>query len=638
MPARVWPATFLGALALGALANAWPMIAGQPTAEAPGLRGLTVCVFGMAAALAAVVRWGRTGPLPIRDHVSRLLVTLTVLTLVALPSAIWGVTFAEARELSALLQGAIGWTRPLSLALFCGTLVVTAYLAARLVASAAERSLAGGKLVVAALATCLLAITSSAARLAAIPAPRGLELLEKQSALLLLLSLAAGAVRSPRPGPSSVDLRSALLLAGLSVTGWQAFLFATWYLNPPPSAIERVRTISRDARGTQLAATLEDRPDLYGLFTLDNASAPLRLDFVRPAEPYHDGLLERFHRTWLGTSYLDQRPDAPWARFPYEKEPPPKSVSVVTRSAHWPHFVAPTGIRIDTPIYDWAITPSGRLVVATRLDRPADERWRSIPGLSTSAYSASAWRPGRSPAPLLDALSTPPLVARLDNHSVEFERSTRGLEARLGRRDEPIETITCALPAGPCEPSRTLRQFIAAYALDARDGKLLFGRAGSWTVVDVRTREARVRVTPWPDYSFDSSSALLLPGGALVVCSLRGRMPNWDTRLTAYDPEGKTIVETLLGNIRLARLAGVLDDGTMAFVWRKSWGNAGWEKPLPGWTLEAWDPRTGERRRLAGDLSTLPGGTHNASPIFLDDTGRLVTPSTSGVRVLVDRP
>ena len=56
--------------------------------------------------------------------------------------------------------------------------------------------------------------------------------------------------------------------------------------------------------------------------------------------------------------------------------------------------------------------------------------------------------------------------------------------------------------------------------------------------------------------------------------------------------------------------------------------------PVFGWTLDAWNPGTGERRRLADDLARFPSAEHDASMIFLDRNGRLVVPAVDGVRVL----
>ena len=85
--------------------------------------------------------------------------------------------------------------------------------------------------------------------------------------------------------------------------------------------------------------------------------------------------------------------------------------------------------------------------------------------------------------------------------------------------------------------------------------------------------------------------------------------------------------------MRLTQFAGELDDGSVAIAWRSQYGRFP-TAPLFGWTLDSWNPRTGERRRLADDLGTFPSSENDASMIFLDRRFRLVVPTVGGVRVL----
>ncbi len=99
-------------------------------------------------------------------------------------------------------------------------------------------------------------------------------------------------------------------------------------------------------------------------------------------------------------------------------------------------------------------------------------------------------------------------------------------------------------------------------------------------------------------------------------------MPIWNSRLTAFDPEGRQTAQTDLGNVRLTRFAGELDDGTVAIAWRAQYANRAQLEPVFGWTLIAWNPATGARRRLATDLASLPSAENDASMIFLDRRGQ----------------
>ena len=110
-----------------------------------------------------------------------------------------------------------------------------------------------------------------------------------------------------------------------------------------------------------------------------------------------------------------------------------------------------------------------------------------------------------------------------------------------------------------------------------------------------------------------------------------GTMPNWDARLSSFDVNGQGTVVTSMGNVRLFRFAGELDDGTVAIAWRTHYAWS-YTHPVSGWSLDSWNPRTGERRRLADDIAVFPSADNDndASTMFLDREGRLVTPAVAG--------
>jgi len=624
---------FACALVLGALTAAWPALFGEPPAEWPELRGLAAFAFALPMALGLAARWGRQGPLPLATHARELTALSLLEASLLLPSTLAGISLAEVRALSAMLQAGAGWSVPLRLEVAGLALLAAAYFAARLWGSHARHPLAGRRLLGIAATVAALAIVTSALRFATIPALRGLEALEKWSLLALLLTLGSAAlVRRDAAGPRP-DTRTTLLLAGLSLASGFAFQFTNWYLDPPFTAIGQVRQIEGSSRGTTLAASLDHRPDLYGLFTMENASTPVRLAFVRPVEPYVDGLIEKYHSTRFGIAYLIPRPEAPWQMFPNERASQPPFVRARVRSSRWPHFVLPTGIRIATPVRDWAISGDGLLVVTSTYDQPPGRRRYIEDFGDTATYAVKVWRVGGSPRTLLDHLPSPPQIVSISGNSVSLLRATTRLGGFSGNTSWIAET--CRLPAGPCES-------VAAkhgpwFPYDKLGDRFLFANRGSWIVIESRTEQRVFEVPRCKDCSLHDASALLLRNGGLVECSLRGQMPDWESRLSAFDERGKLVHETSLGNVRLSRLAGELEDGSVAFVWRKDYGTRRWQTPVPGWTLDAWDPRTGARRRLAEDLSTFPAWEGDTSPIFLDRDGRLVTPSSSGLRVLVDR-
>ena len=116
--------------------------------------------------------------------------------------------------------------------------------------------------------------------------------------------------------------------------------------------------------------------------------------------------------------------------------------------------------------------------------------------------------------------------------------------------------------------------------------------------------------SPYSDFAYP------LRDGRVVRLSLLGAMPIWNSRLTAFDPDGRQTAQTDLGNVRLTRFAGELDDGTVAIAWRAQYANRAHLEPVFGWTLIAWNPATGNRRRLAADLATFPSAENDASMMY----------------------
>ena len=84
----------------------------------------------------------------------------------------------------------------------------------------------------------------------------------------------------------------------------------------------------------------------------------------------------------------------------------------------------------------------------------------------------------------------------------------------------------------------------------------------------------------------------------------------------------------------VAMTAYMVLTGALAVIYLLLLERTGISLPAIGWTLFAWNPATGIRRRLATDLATLPSGENDASMIFLDRKGRLVVPAVDGLRVL----
>jgi hypothetical protein len=162
----------------------------------------------------------------------------------------------------------------------------------------------------------------------------------------------------------------------------------------------------------------------------------------------------------------------------------------------------------------------------------------------------------------------------------------------------------------------------------------MVGRPGAWNVMDPQSSEVLFPLPACKGCSPYSDFAYLLRDGRIIRLSLLGAMPIWNSRLTAFDPEGGQTAQTDLGNVRLTRFAGELDDGTVAIAWRAQYANRAHLAPVFGWTLFAWNPATGTRRRLAADLATFPSAENDASMIFLDRKRRMVVPAVDGVRVL----
>ena len=516
-------------------------------------------------------------------------------------------------------------------------------------------------------AACAALVAASAARLLQIPAVSGLELFSKVVLLLVLSTLAAAAFLSPGEGGRGhgVDLRTLALAVGFVGIGFLTSYGTYRYLRPTVREIDRILFTDGDAKGTTFAAALDGRPEIYGLFSLDYASATPRLELVRPIGTYVGFLIEKTTPTGFGRARLEPRPELKnrWS----ELLPPPVEESFVEvwiRLRWWPWTDFRPGLRIREPVYDWAVSPSWTFAVASTYVRSPDAwpnaRYREM---DQGTYEVDIWRAGAKSRRLLDDLPLPPRILALSEDSVtllvhgqSYSRgrlrtaSARPAIRRDGARSPEeavaegfvlatsyapapgiLATTTCDLAAWNCEPWKIGGG--AASRVAAPGSRRMVRGPGGWSVMDPESGEIQFPLPPCKGCSPYSDFAYPLRDGRVVRLSLLGSMPIWNSRITAYDPEGRQTALTDLGNVRLTRFAGELDDGTVAIAWRAQYGHS-IGAPVFGWTLFAWNPATGNRRRLATDLATFPSAENDASMIFLDRSGRLVVPAVDGVRVL----
>lgn len=606
--------------------------------EHPALRGLAAIVIAFFAALFLTAKWGHRGPLAAKAHWVELARVAASVTALLLPALFAGATTTEVEALATLLQAAIGWRSPAGPWAWMILLLVAAYVATRLKHSVRERRLVGGGLVAVSSVICAALVVSSAGRLLLIPAMSGFERLAKTVLLLVVGTIGSAALLPGKSGARSFDPRTIALAVGLVGAGLLSSFAAYRYLRPAVGDIERVRFTQGDGTGTTFAALLDSRPDIYGLFSLEYASATPRLALVRSLDEAADDLLEPVHRTFLGTARLVPRPP----QNARERRAPPLEASfeVWIRLRWWPWSDLRPGLWIGEPVYDWAVAPGARLAVSTTFEGSADSwlnPWRSE--VAPGTYAVVVWRGAGQSRKLLDNLAQAPRILDLTNTSVRLLGSSAGPTASFAAQSFPppanwqaaLTTTTCNLTASTCEPWQ-----IGPNG-DARpsrpEDRILSRGYGTWSLLDTRTLATVLRAPRQAVCGGDCDHAYLLRDGRVVQLLLLGSMPNWDARLSAFDATGRETVVTAMGNVRLTRFAGELDDGTVAIAWRAQYAWS-YTNPVFGWTLDAWNPATGERRRLADDLATFPAADNDASTIFLDRQGQLVVPAIDGVRVV----
>ena len=259
-------------------------------------------------------------------------------------------------------------------------------------------------------------------------------------------------------------------------------------------------------------------------------------------------------------------------------------------------------------------------------------------------YEVRIWRGGGRSQRLLGDLAQPPSILELTDSSVRLLGTAISPEARPSRSaasDAPTSAqlaagfaaTTCNLETSTCEPWQAGAKGDSRLSRPA--DRILNQSSVGWSVLDTRTLATVLRSPRHAPCVSDCDRGYLLRDGRVIRLLQLGRMPNWDARLASVDAKGHETVVTSIGNVRLFRFAGELDDGTVAIAWRtqNAWSHT---QPIFGWTLDAWNPRSGERRRLADDVATFPAADNDASTIFLDRRGRLVTPAVNGLRALAD--
>ncbi len=655
-------------LAAGLLAAVLPTLLGEPSGEHPALRGLAAVLIAFLAALFLSALWGNRGPLAFKAHLLELAKIAAAVAALLLPALFAGMTTSEVEALATLAQVSIGMKKPVVAAAFALVLVFATYVVLRLKASVRERRLRGGGLVGVSAVVCVALFGTSVARLLVVPAPHGVELLTKTVLLLVLMILAVAAVLPGNQSGHRFDSRRLALALGFFGIGLGASYAAYRYLRPEVGEIERVLITRGDGSGTTFAAALDGRPDLYGVFSLRYASGTPELAQVRPVGPSLHDLLERVHRTLLGTATLVPRPEHPsnWS----ELRPPEVEASFVEvwiRFRWWPWTDLRPGLHIREPVYDWAVSPSATFAVATTYVRSRDA-WpgSEMHPVDQGTYAVNLWRRGKQSALLVDDLPIPPQILELSERSVRllihgssYSRgrmrmgtSSAALSRTFDRQEKKREslrewvlattlipaphylaTTTCDVVALHCEPWKTSTDSDPRFS-DPAD-RIVQHRYGSWGVLDTRTL-ATVLQSPGHACLGNCDRAYLLRDGRVVRLLLMGRYPDWEVRISVFDLAGQETFETLLGNVRQAQFAGELDDGTVAILWRENFASSvlSLTEPAFGWTLDSWNPNTGERRRLADDIGTFPYSENDPSLIFVDRRGRLVAPAVDGLREL----
>lgn len=298
-------------------------------------------VIRFFAALFLAARWGSRGPLAPQAHLFELAEVAASVTALLLPALLAGMTPTETEALATLAQTAIGWKRPIAALLLGCCLLGATYLIARLKSSVKEERLAGQSLVWLSALVLLALMGVSAWRLAEIPASAGLEMLEKKALMLALLTIGVAACSPGNRGGRGIDLRRVACVAGFLLAGALLHFGTSSYLRPGLEDIDRVLGTSGDANGTMFAASLQGRPDLYGLFSLQVASGTPRLEVVRPIGTSIDQMIEKVVPTWFGSARLEPQPD--FVRIPSVPRAPPleERFEVRFRLNGWPRLDLP---------------------------------------------------------------------------------------------------------------------------------------------------------------------------------------------------------------------------------------------------------------------------------------------------------
>lgn len=637
-------------LILGGFAVLLPVGYAQQESELAAFRGVAVGVVALLVGLAHALLWGASGPASLRDEVARLL-RLLLATGAALVSALLTATsWTELDALSNLLQTSLGWREHLPVGPLGAFLLTVAFAASRLGRSLRREPLSGGVFLMLTGVGATLLLLTSGWRLGSIPAPVGLERLEKLGALALAATLLFAALVPGGRAARGYDRRALALGIGALVSASLGSEFARRYAHPRASDIREVVATRSSQAQSILTTTLRGRPDLYGLFLLPNASASVRLAYVRP----------------LGTSpwvNVEEVTQVPWgfARLEPEEPRPPKEAlrGHPSLDAQWLEvwfsvaspfrFELRSGIRVPGPILSWAVLPSGQAVVATTREqgRRREGSRFGASGYSDATYSVAIWRGFWGvlrPRTLLADLPLPPrtlevsgrrirlLVSGETYHRDQFRTASSlggGEFVRTSQRipaPPMVGTTDCDLGSMTCEPWRIVGGQLRAVA--GRGSKLVVSRSEGWSLLDAGTL-APLYSVPHQERRDRPGSTRILPlsEGGLLRISLLGKMPDWDARVAAFDAQGRPLGELALGNVRLTRFAGELADGSLAIAWRTHYSYSLARSAVFGWVLEAWNPRTGKRRRLADDIATLPGLEDDPSLVFLDRRGRLVVPS-----------
>lgn len=649
-------APLAAAALLGAGAALAPSLLAPEVPDLPALRGLAAGVVALLVAVALAIAWGARGPRRMSEHALEALTLGLALGATLLPALLIHVDWTALGDVNNLLQQSLGWRERHSTIAVAAVILVLAYATSRLWTSLRRQRLSGLSFVAVALLAAVLHLAGAAGQLDRVPAPVGLERFEKLAILGALVTLLIAALPRGAAASRGFDPRALILGLGFCVSALLAAEFARGYLHPKPADLLEVLAAQNFGSQTVLAAKVRGRPDLQGLYVLPNASDSLRLSWVRPIGTWAQDLPRRIVATSWGSAHLEPEP-APRSSPGGQHEGSPE-----TRWRElWVHialpfrFDLPTGIRAREDVFDWALLPGAQaLVASTREPLPATGtppagQWRP----SSATYAIGLWRVSwlmPEPRALLSNLPLPPRILEVSRRSLRLliagesysrgrlrstvatERNRGVASAIWGDAPQYLGTTQCDLASFTCAPWKTVPGSYVAVSADGN--RLVARRAASLDVLDTRTMEVLHSVpvaVPPRNQAPASKQVLLLDDGRLVEFALTGRMPDWIARVTAYDSTGHLAGVLELGNVRLLRYAGDLGDRTIAVAWRKHYSYSLTRSPVFGWTIESWNPTTGERRRLADDIATLPSREEDPSRVFLDRSGRLVTPTPHGL-------